>query len=621
MVVGAAQAAALATLGGRLYYLQVVDADRYTTLSNENRIGIRLVAPRRGQIFDRFGVKLAGNDTTYRAVLVPEQARDLMATLDAVDTLVPLSDADRRRVLRDARRRYGFVPVSLRENLSWEEMSRIAVNALELPGVSVEEGFLREYPFAATASHFVGYVAAVSENDLNGDPVLQLPDIRIGKSGIEKAYDVDLRGVAGSKQVEVNAYGHVARELKQDDGKPGQDAVLSIDMAMQEFVTRRCAEYPSAASVLMDAWTGDVLALVSVPSFDPSGFSSGVSEAQWRSWSHDPLRPLINKAIAGTYAPGSTFKPMVALAALEAGRITPQTRMECKGVYYVGNAVFHCWNKDGHGKLVLREAIKHSCDVFFFVTAHRTGIDRIANMARRFGLGAQTGIDLPGEAPGLIPDTDWKLRTTGIRWQQGETVSAGIGQSYDTTTPLQLCVMAARLVTNRAVIPRLLRDEGVVTGDGGGRVRHDDAIGGFEEINVSQEDLALVLNGMKAVVNEPGGTAYDQRIDEPGMAMGGKSGTSQVRRISEAERERREKNPLKLPWKERDHALFIAFAPVSAPRYVCATVVEHGGTTGGGGSAVAGPICRDILREVQRRDPGRRVPRQPFTVADAGTRR
>jgi penicillin-binding protein 2 len=616
ILVGAAQGALLAGLAGRLYYLQVVEAGRYATLADENRIGFRLIAPRRGLIMDRFGVGLADNRPTYRAVLVPEQARDLGATLDAVAILVPLSDADRRRVLRDAKHRHSFVPVSVRDDLSWNDMARIEVNTLELPGVSIEAGLIREYPFGATAAHIVGYVAAVSEQELDGDPVLELPGFRIGKSGIEKEYDLDVRGVAGSKEVEVNAYGRVVRDLERDDGKPGRDAVLAIDMAMQDFVTRRCADLQSAASVLMDAWTGEVLALVSVPSFDPSSFTTGVSEAQWQAWQADPYRPLVNKAIGGTYAPGSTFKPVVALAALAAGAITPETRIECPGVFRLGNAEFHCWKHAGHGALVLREAIKHSCDVFFFETAHRTGIDRIADMARRFGLGAAVGIDLPGEAKGLIPDTDWKLRTTGIRWQQGETVSAGIGQSYDAATPLQLCVMAARLVTNRAVIPRLLRDEGIVAADATGAVLNgDDIDADFEALNIPAKHFALVLDGMKAVVNEPGGTAYAERIADPGMAMGGKSGTSQVRHISAAEREHGVRKSLDLPWNERDHALFIAFAPVEAPRYVCATVVEHGGTTGGGGSSVAAPICRDILSEVQRRDPARRVPDRLFTVA------
>jgi penicillin-binding protein 2 len=615
LLMGGAQGLVLAAIGGRLYYLQVVESARYETMSDENRIGIRLIAPRRGLILDRFGVKLADNRPTYRVVLVPEQVHNINATLDAVATLVPLSDADRRRALRDARRRHSFVPVSLREDLTWDEMARIEVNTLELPGVSIEQDMTRQYPFGAIASHVVGYVAAVSEAELNGDPVLELPDFRIGKSGIEKRYDLDLRGMAGTKEVEVNAYGRVVRELDREDGHPGTDAVLSIDMAMQDFVARRCAEQQSAACVLMDAWTGEVLALVSIPSYDAASFVNGVGEAQWQAWQTDPYRPLIDKAISGSYAPGSTFKPMVALAALQAGSITPQTRITCPGVYDLGNAQFHCWKHGGHGALVLREAIKHSCDVFFFETAHRTGIDRIAAMARRFGFGNTVGIDLPGEVKGLIPDTEWKLATTGIRWQQGETVSAGIGQSYDSATPLQLCVMAARLVTNRAVAPRLLRKDGVLKADAVDHLAVPDDL--FDPMAIPAKHLALVLDGMKGVVNEPGGTAYGARIMDADLAMGGKSGTSQVRHIGAWEREHGVRKPLEVPWKERDHALFIAFAPVGDPRYVCATVVEHGGVTGGGGSAVAAPICRDVLLEVQRRDPARRVPDRPFTVADA----
>jgi penicillin-binding protein 2 len=619
VLVAGAQGVLLAGLAARLYELQIVEAGRYTTLADENRIGIRLIPPRRALIKDRFGVLLADNRPTYRIVLVPEQARDIDATLDAVAMLVSLSDSDRRRVLRDARHRHSFVPVSVREDLTWDEMARIEVNTLELPGVSIEQALIRQYPFGATASHFVGYVAAVSENELNGDPVLELPGFRIGKSGIEKEYDINLRGVAGTKEVEVNAFGRVVRELDRQDDKPGQDAVLTIDMAMQDFVTRRCAEQESAACVLMDAWTGEVLAMVSVPSYDPSAFIAGVSETQWQAWQADPFRPLSNKAIGGAYAPGSTFKPVVALAALEAGVLTPESRITCPGVYRLGDAQFHCWRHAGHGSLVLREAIKHSCDVFFFETAHRLGIDRIAAMARRFGFGDVLGIDLPGEAKGLMPDTEWKLATTGIRWQQGETVSAGIGQSYDSATPLQLCTLAARLITNRAVVPHLLRYTGVVKRDAVGGAVGDDG-DAFDPMDIPDPHLALVLDGMRAVVNEPGGTAYAQRIGDPGMAMGGKSGTSQVRHISAAEREHGVRKSLQVPWKERDHALFIAFAPVAAPRYVCAAVVEHGGITGGGGSAVAAPICRDVLLEVQRRDPARRVPDRLFTVAAATTK-
>jgi penicillin-binding protein 2 len=604
---GGAQVALLATLAGRMYYLQVVQADRYAMLADENRINIRLVAPPRGRIVDRFGAILADNRPTYRVVLVAEQAGDIESTLKAVGTLIPVSETDRRRVLRDIRRKHSFVPVMIRENLTWEEMARIEVNTLELPGVSIEQGLIRHYPFGDPASHALGYVAPVSEKELTGDdPLLELPDFRIGKSGIEKAYDLDLRGSAGTSQVEVNAFGRIVRELTREEGIAGQEMVLSIDMALQDFAARRCAAEKSAACVLMDAWTGEVLAMVSSPGYDPSAFAAGLTMAQWIDLRDDPRNPLSNKAVSGAYAPGSTFKPMVALAALEASAIAPDTTVVCPGYFDLGNTKFHCWKKGGHGSMDLHNGIKHSCDVYFFELAKRLGIDRIAAMAKRFGLGATLGIDIPGEKAGLIPTSDWKFGAYGVKWQQGETISAGIGQSYVTATPLQLATMAARLVTGRAVVPRLLREAGMMTTDSRGKP------GDFPALKVSPRDLRLVLDGMNAVVNEQGGTAYAARITDAGMQMGGKSGTSQVRHISQAERDHGLRKIKDVPWKERDHALFISFAPVSAPRYVCAVIIEHGGETGGGGSLVAAPICRDVLLETQKRDPARRVPDHPF---------
>ena len=366
--------------------------------------------------------------------------------------------------------------------------------------------------------------------------------------------------------------------------------------------TRRCSAEQSVSCVLLDALTGDVLALVSSPSFDPAPFSAGLTPAMWQELSNDPRKPLSNKAIAGVYPPGSTFKPVVAPAALTAGVLTPETSFTCPGYLQLGNATFHCWRNGGHGTLRLRDAIKKSCDVFFYETARRLGIDRIAAMARRFGFGGVLGIDIPGERPGLIPSREWKLATTGSAWQHGETLIAGIGQGSVLATPLQLATMVARLVTGRAVMPRLVRAEGLMPPGG------DAAAARLPLARPRPAHLALVLDGMNAVVNEQGGTAYAARIAEPGFAMGGKSGTSQVRHISEYERERGVRKARQIPWKERDHALFVAFAPVGAPRYVCATVVEHGGASGGGGSAVAAPICHDVLLEAQRRDPARRVP-------------
>ena len=601
-IVGAGQAILFTALAGRMYQLQIVESDRYVVLADENRINLQLLAPTRGRILDRFGAVLADNQQIYRVVVIAEQAGDITATLDALAELIEIGDGDRRRVLRDIPRKHPFVPIAVRSNLSWDEMARIEVAIPELPGVAVEQGLVRFYPLGETAAHAIGYVAAVSETELNGDPLLELPDFRIGKSGIEKSQDAELRGNAGTSQVEVNAFGRVVREIARVPGSPGKEVVSCLDAVMQDVLARRCSTEESVASVLLDAVTGDVLALVSTPSFDPAPFGIGLTPVVWQQLSADPRNPLTNKAIAGVYPPGSTFKPIVATAALTAGVLTPDTSITCPGYFELGDTTFHCWRKGGHGSLRLRDAIKKSCDVFFYETARRLGIDRLAAMARRFGFGGALGLDIPGERPGLVPSRDWKLATSGAAWSPGETVIAGIGQGSVLVTPMQIATMAARLVTGRAVVPRLVRGEGVLPA-GGVRVPPD-----FPELGVSPQVLALVLDGMDAVVNEQGGTAYAERITDPGLAMGGKSGTSQVRVITEYEHEHGLRKISQIPWKERDHALFVGFAPVGAPRYVCATVVEHGGMTGGHGSEVAGPICRDVLHEVQRRDPARRVP-------------
>jgi penicillin-binding protein 2 len=598
MVFAGGQVLLFGLLAGRLFQLQVADAGRYRMLSDENRINLRLLAPPRGRILDRFGTVLADNRQDYHLVIVAEQAGDIRATLGALADLIGLEEADQRRVLREITHKHSFVPVVVRNNLSWDEMARVQVAVPELPGVSVERGLTRNYPFDPAAAHVVGYVAAVSEQELTGEPLLELPDFRIGKAGIEKTQDLALRGAAGTRQVEINAFGRVVRELARIDAEPGHDVAIGLDMAMQEFVTRRCANDASVASVLMDIITGEVLALVSCPGFDPAIFSEGLKPSLWQQLSSDPRHPLANKVIAGIYPPGSTFKPVVALGALAYRVLTPETRITCSGQLQLGNAVFHCWRKGGHGTLRLRDAIKKSCDVFFYETARRLGIDRLSAIARRLGYGAPLGIDLPSEKGGLMPNREWKLATTGTAWQEGETLIAGIGQGSVLATPLQIATMVARLASGNAVVPHFFRANGVMT------PAADNAVADFPALGLDDDARALVLDGMNAVVNEPGGTAYAARIIEPHLAMGGKSGTSQVRRITQWERDHGLRKIDEIPWKERDHALFVGFAPIGAPRYVCATVVEHGG----GGSAVAAPICRDILREVQLRDPARRVP-------------
>ncbi|HWK48206.1 MAG TPA: penicillin-binding protein 2 [Stellaceae bacterium] len=604
------QVVMLGALGARMYYLQVLEADRYTTLADENRINIRLLLPQRGMIVDRFGVPMAANRQNYRVVIIAEQANDIESTLAAIATLIPLGESDQRKVLRDIRRKHPFVPVVVRDNLTWDEMSRIEVNVPELPGVSIEQGSSRYYPFGDKTSHILGYVAAVSEKELTGDPLLELPDFRIGKAGIEKFNDRRLRGTAGNSQVEVNAFGRVVREINRVEGDPGQQIVTTIDMALQNFTMSRIAAEDSATCVVLDALTGDVLAMASGPAYDSNTFSAGLTNAVWKDLTTNPRGPLNNKTIQGQYPPGSTFKPAVAMAALESGIITPDFRVTCTGSTSLGNVNFKCWRwPHGHGTLDLHGGIKNSCDCYFYEVARRVGPDRIAAMAQKLGFGSPTGIDIPNERPGLIPTTDWKLATYGVKWQQGETYNIGIGQGYVSVTPLQLATMLARLVTNRAVVPRLTRPGGVLKTGSPGFAE----LPNYASLGLAQKNLASVLWGMDAVCNEQGGTAYGSRITEPGMAMGGKSGTAQVRHMSQAEHDHAPKRPDQVPWKDRDHAVFIAFAPVGTPRYVCSVLIEHGF----GGSAYAAPIARDVLRECQKRDPARSVPEDRL-IADAG---
>jgi penicillin-binding protein 2 len=592
VILGAGQVALASALAARLYYLQVVESDRYKTLADQNRISIRLLPPPRGKIVDRFAKPLAVNRLNYRVIIVAEQTPDVEKTLNALGQLIELSDYDHKRTLKEISRKRPFFPVTIRENLSWEEVARVEVNTPDLPGVSIDVGQTRDYPMGETAAHVLGYVAAVSEDDLSeGDPLLEIPGFRIGRSGVEKTYDLPLRGKAGTSEVEVNAIGRVIRELSREEGVPGAEIRLTLDRDLQDFATRRFGE-ESGSAVVVDVRTGGVPVMVSTPGFDPNAFSQGLSSDYWQELITNPRGPLNNKAIAGQYAPGSTFKVLVALAGLESGLITPQHLVTCTGSVQLGDTVFHCWKRGGHGTLNLHEGIMHSCDVYFYDVARRVGIDRIAAMARRFGIGKPLGIDLPGERAGVMPDQRWKLANVGVPWQQGETLVAGIGQGYTLVTPLQLAVMTARIASGgMAVTPHLTRD--LVDGDViRPRPEHE-----FRSMGISAASLAVVADGMSAVVNDIHGTAHGSRIAEAGMEMAGKTGTAQVRRITRAERLTGVKKNEDLPWVERDHALFIAFAPVSAPRYACAVVVEHGG----GGSKAAAPVAHDILLEIQRR--------------------
>lgn len=581
----------LSTLVGRMYYLQVVESERYKTLADENRISLRLLPPPRGRIVDRFGAPMAVNRQDYQVVVVSADTDDVEATLDRLGMIILIGEGDRRRIRREIRRKRHFVPVTVRANLSWQEVARIEVNAPDLPGVAINVGQSRYYPHGEETAPVLGYVAAVSEGETASDPLLQLPGFRIGKAGVEKTYDRALRGSGGSSQVEVNALGRVIKELRRREGQPGAEVNLTVDLELQRLVSGRLKD-ESAAVVVLDVHSGAVLALASTPSFDSNAFNKGLSTEQWKALSSNPRAPLTNKAIGGQYPPGSTFKMAVALAALAKGVITPATKYFCSGSIKLGNAEFHCWKKGGHGSLDLEGALVQSCDVYFYETAKRTGIERIAAMARRLGLGQPSGLDLPGERHGLVPTREWKLAEIGVPWQAGETLLTGIGQAYVLATPLQLALMTAQLANGGLqVVPHLTRDMVTPGGISPRPPREPSSLG------IPAAHLEAMRGALAGVVNSPHGTAYRARIHEAGFEMGGKTGTVQVKRISKAERERGVRKNSEVPWAQRDHAMFVGFAPLDAPRYAVAVVVEHGG----GGASVAAPIGRDVLLAAQRR--------------------
>lgn len=648
VVLAAAKFALVSALIGRLYYLQVVEAKKYVTLSRDNQFNLELLPPIRGRIFDRNGEPLAENRDNFRIEVVSERTDDVPRTLRALSSIINIPEYEARRVMREVKRKRAFVPITVVENLSRMEISRVAANAPYLPGVNIEVGRSRHYPYGDLTAHVTGYVAAVSESELNGDPVLELPDFRIGKSGIEKLRDQDMRGTAGRRQVEVNALGRIIRKLPGKEGQPGQDIEVSIDVELQKFAYERLAigsskkvsiddplvlkalagldpetadEYRSAGEVLldgkgrivpgesgsvvvMDVHNGDVLALASTPAYDPNKFNQGLSARDWEDLLSNPRAPLTNKAIAGQFSPGSTYKMLVALAAMEAGIYSPDFKVFCGGHVDLGDTRFHCWKRHGHGWLDMAQAIEQSCDVYMYEIAKKVGIDRISAMSRRLGLGEKLGLEIPGERRGLVPSREWKLATQGVPWQVGETLITGIGQGYVLTTPLQLATMTSRLVNGgRAVNPRIILPAA------------DNPDPEYPSLGLRAENLTSMLNAMSDVMNGERGTARGSKVKGEDWKMGGKTGTVQVKRITLAERQAGIVKNEDRPWRDRDHAIFVGFAPVEAPRYAVAVVVEHGG----GGSSTAAPIARDVMIETMRRDPSRAKIKTTAAPADSKT--
>ena len=588
-LLGGAQLAVAGALVLRMRQLQVAESDQFRLLAEENRINIRLLPPNRGLIQDRHGVVLAGNAQNYRVVLVREEAGDPRATLEKLAQLIPLSEEEIERAIRDIMRHRPFVPVTIADRLSWEEVTRVAANAPTLPGVTPEVGLTRHYPFGPEFAHSVGYVGPVSESDLaaleSPEPVLMIPRFQIGKIGVERELEAHLRGSAGHRRVEVNALGREMRELDRQEGDAGQNVQLTLDRDLQAFTLARLEAEKSAAVAVMEIPSGNVLTLVSAPSFDPNLFVRGISVPEFNKLRENEFRPMSNKVVQGAYPPGSTYKMVTALAAFEAGLASPDERVWCPGHMDVAGRRFHCWRRGGHGRMNLVAALSESCDVYFYELAQRVGIDRMYAMAERLGMGIRFDLPISAVSAGLNPSRDWKRARRGAEWLVGDTVNASIGQGFVLSTPLQLAVMTARLAANREIVPRLVHSiDGVEV-----------PVPEAPPLNLPGNTLNLIRRGMWECSNHQRGTAYSSRIVEADMRMAGKTGTSQVFSITAAERAAGVRRQDQLPWNRRNHALFVCYAPETNPRYAVSVVVEHGG----GGSSAAAPIGRDVILAAQ----------------------
>jgi penicillin-binding protein 2 len=562
-VLGAAQIGMSGILAGRMAWLSIAENERYKLLAESNRVNLSLIPPRRGWVVDRTGKPLALNKTVFRVDIIPDRLVNKDATLDTLVKLLNLPEEERQRIADDIDDAAGFQPVQVAENLDWEHYAALSVRAQDLPGVIPAQGFARFYPDGAAVGHLLGYVGSASAADYekSKDPLMLTPGYKVGKDGIEKTFDPILKGVPGARRSEVTARGKLVRELDTRPDIPGRTLQLTIDKGLQAFAARRLGTN-SGSAVVIDCLTGELLAMVSMPAYDPNSFSDGISRKEWKLLSENDHVPLMNKTLQGLYPPGSTVKPMNGLALLQAG-VSPSERVVCSGALRVGSGVFHCHKRRGHGPLDLKQAIMYSCDIYFYEMIRRLGYDRIAPIARSVGLGQKFDLPFPSQRFGTMPDSEWKLKKYKQEWTVADSLNASIGQGYVLANPLQLAVMASRIASGKMLMPHLLHGKNSAQADA---------------LPYTPEHFAYIRDAMAGVVNQ-GGTGGASRIQIPGITLAAKTGTAQVRRITMAERAGGVRGNAALPFKLRDHALFVCFAPAEAPRYAAAVVLEHNGHT------------------------------------------
>ena len=572
----------------RLFYLQISENIKWRTLSDKNRLREWKTVPKRGIIEDFFGNKIATNTQVFQLHMLPEDVPNIEALFFRLSKIINFDKQAQTNLIRRMKKRKPWEPIIISDNLSWTEFSRLNLFLHEMQGIKPVVSVARKYLEDGSSSHIIGYVSETSVKDLENSELLReinVPGLKTGKNGLEKYLNERMIGEPGLQRFEVNAYGKRIKELKLIQGTPGKNYRTTLDIEIQKLANELLKD-KSGSICIMDIYTGDVLAMASSPTFDANKFVHGISSKDWQDLINNDKKPLINKSIAGTYPPGSTIKPLVALSALENDVVSPKTTVECRGSIELYGHKYHCWKEKGHGFMRLREAIKQSCDIYFYEAARRLGIDRLAITANKFGLGNKVFDILEEERSGLVPSTEWKLKNIGKGWVLGETLLAGIGQGYFQVTPMQLCLMSAQLANGgHKIVAKIIYDEDSQF--------DKKSSAQFEKLYRNKENVKFVLDAQFGATNEPMGTSYRSRHVKSEYIFAGKTGTSQIRKITEEERESKIKQK-DLPYKRRDHALFTAFAPYKNPRYAISIVIEHGGT----GSSSAAPIAKKLIKLV-----------------------
>ena len=574
----------------RLFFLQVKENKKYLTLSDKNRIREWKLAPVRGEFHDYFGNVIAGNFETYQLHIIPEQVDDFRYVIYRIKDLLELSDKEFKKVLKKKNEIKPWETLIVSDNLSWQKFSKINNHLYDLNGVKPVISISRNYPFKENFTHLIGYVSQANQTDIETTEVIKknfVPGLKVGKIGLEKSFEKKLIGTNDIERYEVNAYGRRISQLEFQKGEKGKNLRLTIDTEVQKLANELLKDQAGSICV-MDIYTGDIIAMHSSPSFDPNLFVFGISQDDWQLIRNDPMKPLVNKTLQGNYSPGSTIKPIVALSALENGIINTNFTVQCRGHKHpmeLYGQTYHCWKKEGHGFMNLRNAMKQSCDIYFYEIARKLGVDKLSETAKKFGLGKEVFGDLFSiEKRGLIPNTQWKKNALGQGWLLGETIITGIGQGYIQTTPIQLCLMTAQIGNGgHKIYPKIVvNDE-----------NKQDPIDKFSPLYKNYRNIKIVQDAMFASTNEVRGTSYKSRIDNPEYQFAGKTGTAQVKKITEKDRELDLKT-FEIPYEERDHALYIAFGPYKNPRYALSIIVEHGGS----GSATAAPMAKQLFKLV-----------------------